>query len=579
MEPRPPEETDFFIPSNPENFPRLSSLGKRENLTEEFRLLLAERGKRDLYFLCTVILGYVDLVPHVHGAMCRFVEMVEFYRRLMLMPRTHFKTTIWTIADTMRLILIDPNERILLIGDTAKNAERFMKEIQLHFEMNEVFRWVYREYIPNNFNTAWWNKTEMCVANRTVVAREPTVDAIGAQGGVESRHYTRIKADDLVTEKHIHSDVEMQSLIDWVGGMESLLVKITQPIDWVGSRKKKGDAYEHIISAFGTTDDGEEAETVEIGPFATKKGDLVIFTRDAREESGDPIFPENVTRRFLDRLQKADPERYWAQYGNSPKVSGLNTFDTAWNRYYTRLPDDTIVCAHEGQVLAKLDPWMMDRIVFFDPSKAEHQSSSKQAIIVAAKGSHPFRVILETHIGHFLADEAINILFDIEKRWKPTAYSIEYRGYQGTIKYWLNERAERENLPVLPVVEWPFQGDFRANWAKVEWIKGLQPLFRAGFMWLDKSMRELLEELEFYPNVKWDDGLDALSQGLSWWPFSIDELALSEKKKKEVEFLERAGIPLNPRFLEAAVGKEKVWSEKQFLASLGPTGYGTSFHA
>jgi hypothetical protein len=487
-------------------------------------------------------------------------------RRLKLAPRGHLKTSLWTIIDTIQQICIDPNLQFLLVADTGMNAVQFMKEIQLHFERNELFRVVMHHVIPENLNGVVWNQYQMEV-KRSAISRGPTVDAIGALGGSESRHYHRIKADDLVTEKCIRSDVEMDKVIHWAGGLESLLVTPNDDcIDFIGSRKKKGDLYEAQEKYYG-----EGYEEQPIGPNATQKGDLLIYSISAENEKGEVIFPEVISKKFLNRLRKYDPERYHAQYGNSPKAEGVNTFDMRHLRYFRWTPEGRILCIHNGEVELEISPWELDRILLYDPSVAEKRRSSKNAMHVVGKGSHPFRIVLESRIGHYLPNEAVDNLFELDMKWKPSIISIERRGFQGWVKYWLEERAEKDGLPYLPVVEWPPEGASEAQWMKIEHIRGLQPIVRAGCLWVHEDNKELIDELEFYPNVRWDDGLDALGQGHTYWPMSMDELDLKKSKKKEMDYLEAhvLGIEIGNRDAR----EERIFNEEEFLRQLGPGGY------
>ncbi len=551
--------------SNPADLPK-----KPVEASEELRQQMRTLAKKDLYYLCKVVLGYDKMVPHVHMPMCRFSNDVKAKRRLRLMPRTHYKTTIWTIGETIQDIVKDCNITILLIADTGTNASRFMREIQQHFEMNELFRWLFSELIPNNFKTTTWSQTEMIIP-RTRVCREPTVDAIGAGGGVESRHYDKIRADDLVTEKCIHSDVEMDKLNRWAGGLESLLVSVIEgQIDWTGSRKKKGDLYDTLEKKYG---DG--FETQEIGPHANQMGDLAVFWR--RDiENGVPIFPEQVSMRFLMRLKKWDPERYHAQYANSPKGSGLNTFEDEDLRYWRWSTDGRLIeCVHDGQVLMRMSPWAGERIVLYDPSIAKHKGSSQNSILVLLRGHPlPFRIVLETHIGHYPPDEAVRLLFEMDKKWRPTVISVEHRGFQGAVKYWMNEKAEREDLPYPPLRSWPPQGSPKAQWAKDEHVKACQPLVRNNFVWLHKSQTELIEQFEFHPNVRWDDGVDSFSQSLDYWPALMSEMEILEHAQSEKDMIEQhIGVYPIERYLTGKSVEEKHWDEQKWLSSLNATGY------
>lgn len=535
--------------------------------TEELRDKMRSLGKKNLYYLTKVILGYSDLVPHVHMPMCDFADQVKARRRLKLMPRTHYKTTIWTIAASIQDIIRDPNVTILIVADTALNASRFMREIQQHFMFNELFRWLFSEVIPRNFNKTIWSQNEMLVP-RSRVCREPTIDCIGAMGGSESRHYDIIRPDDLVTEKCIRSDVEMDKLIEWAGGLESLLNKEkTGLIDYTGSRKKKGDLYEFVEKQYG-----EGFEVEEIGPHATLHGRLAKFWRRDIED-GKPIFPEAVSMEFLMRLKRVYPERYHAQYANSPKGTGLNTFEDEDLRFWRWSKDGRIIeCVYGDRVFMRISPFGGERIILYDPSRAEKRGSSQNSILVLLRGSPlPFRICLEAHIGHYPPDEAVELLFQLDKKWRPTLISIEHRGFQGAIKFWMRERVERKNskLVMPPLVEWPPKGSPKAQWAKEEHIKALQPLTRDHLIWLHPSQTELIEQFEFHPNVRYDDGVDCFSQSLDYWPYMMDEVEAEENRQSELDHLAMA---LGGPFIHAD-SREEPFDEIAWLSQLNATGY------
>lgn len=543
-----------FRQKDPETFP-----GVPRDSTSSTKDKMRRRAIGDTFFLAEVVLGYSDITAHTHGALCKFLDTALYIRRMILMPRTHFKTTIAVITHTIRLILNDPNHRILVISDTDENAKLMLGEISNHFKYNDLFQWLFPELIPENFNKARWNSNEITVVRPKKHLKEATVTASGAFGAVESKHFTHIKADDLVTEKHIHSDAEMDKLTKWMGGLEPLLDYDGCSIDWVGSRKKKGDSYESVLKTY--SGDGRVRE---IGPFAELRGEIAVFSRSI-VENGKRIFPERVSWAYINRMKRFYPERFHAQLANSPKASGLNIFDSEDFRYFILKDDGVIEAWHEGVLLENTNAWALDRIILYDPSVAERNTSSMNAILVLAKGGGPFRYVLESHIGHYKADEAVELLFQLNERWRPTFISIEARGYQGSIKYWIAEKSELQRRDPLPVVEWPPEGSPKAQWAKKEHIRGLQPLFREHFMWFQEDQTELIEQTEYYPNVRWEDGLDALSQGLDYWPYTEDE----EHKKKRVD--------AEDKYLERLSGfrpsRKEEWNEEEFLRQFGPSGY------
>ena len=296
---------------------------------------------------------------------------------------------------------------------------------------------------------------------------------------------------------------------------------------------------------------------------------MAVFWRRDIEE-GAPIFPEQVSMAFLMRMKKWDPQRYHAQYANSPKGTGLNTFDEEDLRFWRWSQDGRLIeCVHDGKVYLRMSPWAGERIILYDPSRAEKRGSSQNAIIVLLRGTPlPFRIVLETHIGHYLPHEAIEKIFELDKKWKPSVISVEYRGYQGAIKYWAMEKSERDDLPMPPLIQWPPQGSEKARWAKDEHIKGYQPLTRTNLIWLHESQTELIEQFEFHPNIRWDDGVDAFSQSLDYWPALMSEAEMMEHAKTEEEYIgKHIGI------LPISAKQDKPFNEIEWLSQLNATGY------
>lgn len=559
-------------------FPALPE--RSEDRTEEVRLALRARALFDNYFLATGILGYKDLVPQTHRPICRFLEQVEIPRRLILHPRSTFKTTLAVVVDSIRLIANDPSIRILLVSDNDVNATTNLKEIKAHFEKNALFQWVFSEIIPENFNKMRWSDNELEVP-RSATWKEATITAMGASTGIESRHFDVIKADDLISQKHIHSAAEMDKINKWVTSLEPLLISEDKTIDFIGSRKMRGDVYDTIERFYGAQD----SAPIPIGPYAELRGDLAVFSRSIQED-GKSIFAERFSDRFVERMKKNDPERFHAEYANNPRASGLNVFRERDLRYFTFGEDPRGVALpilyhgsiedyhRETDPVHGPDVWGLERIILYDPSVAEKQTSTKQAILVVALARQR-RIVLEAFIGHYPPDEAITLLFELNEKWHPSFISVEKRGFQGSIKYWLEERSETTKVDPLPIVEWPPEGSPKAQWAKTEHIRGLQPLVRNNLIWLHPSMQELIDEFATFPSTRWDDGLDALAQGLEYWPYQEEESEREERERSEDQFLQRvlrgtAGM----RPFRSSPPLRGVDREKIVLAALNSGGYG-----
>lgn len=457
------------------------------------------------------------------------------------MPRSHFKTTIATIGQTIWDIVKDPNVRILLVAQSAPNAERFLLEIQNHIIYNDMLRWLYPEIIPAEITKARWNAREIQVP-RTVLFREPTVDSIGSRGAVESRHYDKIRADDIIGEKEFNSQSEMDKTIEWCSGLESLLVSPTYGyIDFVGTRWRLNDVYAFVEKFYGGHD-----KPIDIGPYATKKAELAIFRREARE-NGEPIFPELFTNEFFERLMRENPHRYAAQYANNPQASGITLIEKEWLRYFHFAGPEEQVISFErpsSDTINTVKVPDLDRILVFDPAVSETKTACKNAMLVLGKYQDDI-FVLDHRIGHYTPDKAIDYLFELDEKWNLRLLSIEDVAFQKAIKYWMKQKAQLEGR-YSPYVR-PYKPGSQRS--KDERIKGLQPLFRSGRIWYQEGYTDLIEETLAYTFVGRSpqrDALDAMAQLLD-----VYQVLPNEDHVRDVR---------------------KMWESR--IGNLGSTGYG-----
>lgn len=506
---------------------------------------MRERGKKDLYFFAKAILGYNLLTPRAHGALCRFIVQTDRVhdRRLLLQARGHLKSTIFTISDTIRLLACDPEERILLAAVTAHKAERFLQEIKNHFERNPLLRLCYPEIIPPDTAKTKWSTKEILIP-REGYWREPSIDTIGVGGAAESAHYTRIKVDDPIGEAEIRSDLEMESAIEWVSGLESLLVSPAHQIDVIGNRKRLDDVYGFLMDFYG----GKE-KPVDIGPYAQKMGRIAVFRREAIE-AGEPIFPEGgFTKEFFDHLRSNAPERYAAQYANDPRIAGATVFDADDLRYFTLVEDREdgklegaeVVFSRKGpegnDVETSIDVFKdLDVIAVCDPALSKTKKSCLQAILVLGKektGLTPRIFCLEAHVARYTPTDMIDLLLAMDKKWNTRTISVEKYGYQAVIEYWLEEKTQREHRFMPSLSMYPPKGAGASDRHKEDRIRGLQPLTRNHQIYVLPSQTELIEEFRFYPLGKHRDGLDAFAQCTSVFDLATDEEFEEDLRKHE----------------------------------------------
>ena len=188
--------------------------------------------------LCEEVLGYT-LEPFHHDIL-RFQFQND--QGLILAPRGFGKTTIGTIGKIVFEILKDPNISILLASRVTGNAEDMLKEVRGHFEDNEKFKRIFGSLVGKG-----WYSRQITVANRTKVAKEPTVNTVGSDSGVVGKHYDLVICDDLVDEENSRTEHMRVHVRKWFYMSLLPTVKPGARMWVIGTRYHFDDMYGYLI--------------------------------------------------------------------------------------------------------------------------------------------------------------------------------------------------------------------------------------------------------------------------------------------------------------------------------------------
>jgi hypothetical protein len=532
-----PALSGIYNPFDKTGFQRALEDVDRSQL-EAVRNQMRYRFMTESYYAAKNVLGYNKLRPLSHGPLCIFLDSCQGKRRMIQMPRSHFKTTIVTVTHRLQRVMARPSLRTLIVGDTDTNAEKHLVKIKRHLEGNALLRWLFPEVVWENpeAEAPAWSKKELQLPGAVKEHGEASFDAVGAGSGVVSRHYDEINADDLIGDDEAYSETEMSKVIEWSTGLESLFVP---PID---------DGQLDIPCTFWRTDDvyaffetfyGRRQEAIPTGPFSYKRGELDVFRRAVMEE-GRLIFPEGVSESFLLRLREVNPERYAAQYANNPYASDVAYFRKEYLRYYTWLTEGHVIARRlpNGNT-ERINVNTLEIMSFCDPhaggSATKRFGGTRAAVVTTGVQATTGRVfILDCWIKRAPTNLIISEIIRQNERWLPQMFSIEANGLQKMIKPWLEERLAKEHRIDVPYHPYIPKGDKDGD----RRIKGLQPLFRAGQIWMQEGYHELIEEYLAWPRGR-KDGLDALSQGLEHWGVGFDDI--TDEELYEAETRLRAG--------------------------------------
>lgn len=267
----------------------------------KFVIELRERAERNLFVFTKGILMRGYLSPKLHTEVARWaqrrnltpdqVNVNPSYRKLLLLPRNHCKTSIISHGLPCHLI-IQPKEsniylpgragvdtRIMLAGETEKRAANNLSVVQAAFESNRLLRALWPQCCWENprKQADKWNKIEMIVP-RSIDYPDPTIQAIGVGGAITgARHDVHIK-DDLISFDAANSMIVMETAIAWHNASRALLDEDTSLEFLIGTRWAVHDLYDFIMN--GGVLDGEKFEkdhTVDVSVRSIVENGAVIY--------------------------------------------------------------------------------------------------------------------------------------------------------------------------------------------------------------------------------------------------------------------------------------------------------------
>jgi hypothetical protein len=169
----------------------------------------------DLWFMIYFIL---KVEPANHPwvvAACREVEDGPDDMTLELWAREHFKSTIFTIGETVQKMLKNPESRVGIFSHTKPNAKGFLRSIKILFESNQELKQLFPEILYENphRDSPKWSEDDGLVLKRRGFYKESTIEANGLIEGMPvGKHYTDLVFDDIETQDVVATPEQIRKL-------------------------------------------------------------------------------------------------------------------------------------------------------------------------------------------------------------------------------------------------------------------------------------------------------------------------------------------------------------------------------
>ena len=493
-------------------------------LTPEVIEITRQASLVSLWFFLKTMAGfagpYNDLTDHIHRDMCNFRQraMHPGSKAAIFIPRSFYKSTITTHGANAWELLRDPNLRVGMIASKMDMAQKFMWSTQRIFDDNTLMKDIFPEHCPakgikGNVLQNRWNATEMVLPNRTRNLSEPSVMCLGAGGASQGNHFDLLNVDDLIGEKqlnveHISGD-EMYKIGNWFSSnQDTLLVSPkTSRVFLAATRYAPDDVYEQIYqdcsSMVGFWD--------ELPYTLNPDGQWSIYHRQA-VEADRLTFPEKVDEKFLNRIRKQDPWKYYSQYINNPFSAQSSEFADYSVRDCNLDYDNGQFSIHvfRNGSFRKIPLESCTVTIGIDPAASEVRRSSRtsrSAIVVQAVDSKNNRYYIDGSIGYYAPTKFFDEIFRLFDKYKYYLSSVNMEG-QGGFKFAYNKLMEemvqkKKSMPLRLIRPLPDKD------AKLRIF--IQPLLDLGQVWATPIVKiPIEEEITTFPGGFKRDMLDAM---------------------------------------------------------------------
>lgn len=215
-----------------------SQLSPATQLKIRYNAIAAE-CRKSLFVTAKILCGMKEVNMRTHGDMIEALESPSI-RKLIVMPRGTFKTSLGSVAYPIWLLINNPNLRIMLDSELYTNSKNRLREIKQHLK-SDLFINCFGDW-----QTSVWNESEIVIKPRTKIVKEASIVCSGIGAGKTGEHYDYICADDLNSAKNSSTPEGCEKVYNHY----RLYTSILDPggtIVVIGTRYSSGDIIQMVI--------------------------------------------------------------------------------------------------------------------------------------------------------------------------------------------------------------------------------------------------------------------------------------------------------------------------------------------
>lgn len=417
-------------------------------------------------------------------------------RKLILMPRGSFKSSVVTVAYCIQQICANPNIRILIGSEVNATAKKFLREIKDNFEGNERLRYLYGDHVRKKSR---WTDDEITSARRTSNLKDATVFTTGIDQSRTGSHCDLAILDDPVSNTNINTPEAREKTLQWYREISNNILDPDGHLIIIGTRWHYSDLYQYIL------DEEQDDFDVHIREaLLTDHAYKILTAPDMSVEEKAASIPDEQLL-FPTRL---GVQELWSKY----KSVGSAMFA---NQYLNRvMTDEDAVFKIEN--VRFFDPGSqndrakisrLNTYMTIDPAISLEDYADKTAIMVVGVDEENNWYVLDYENDKMKPQEIVERTFRMNEMYKPRKIGLEVVHFQKGLIYTFRD-AERDRGQRLPLVE--MKRDTRES-KEVRIKSVLQPLVEQKRLSIQSGHLDLIEQLKTFPRSRYDDLLDTLA--------------------------------------------------------------------
>ena len=433
-------------------------------------------GERSLFFFCVYILHMTYLDNDWAYALCHEVERKK-YGRMWILSREHYKSTVITIASTIREIVMDPETTIAIYSYNQSTAQKlFFAPIKKELEENALLNQLYPEVLWGDEKpTDTWHSDQINV-KRKRRSKESTLACASLFSQLTGSHYDKLIYDDCMTIEGVQTADSIQDACDaWdmsinTGRSDSLQICI------IGTYYAYHELYEYISRK-------DVIETI-VQPCMDEQGRGVLWS------------PEMI----VEKRKIMGSATFATQCLCDPKAGSSIGFQKEWLKFWR--------CAtYVG----------LNIYIFVDPAGKVSRKRDNTVFWVIGLDCESNYYVIDLIADKLNLTQRADTLFRLQRTYHPLNVFYEQIGLQADIEH-IQDRQDRTNyrFPITPINQ---------SIEKGMRMEALIPVFESGRIYLpehcvhrnwqgiDEDMIQTFINDEYlaFPHMVHDDRLDDLA--------------------------------------------------------------------